>query len=82
MCKVGRGLFELGLAHRGKQEYSLYAKASPCQIFYFGGEEQTCEGLCMRIVLSALLFVSAALELLFLLSSRHWALQLCKVTSR
>ena len=35
-----------------------------------------------HVFLSALLFVSVALELLFLLSSPHWALQLYRVTSR
>ena len=81
-CEVGCGLFQLGLAHRGKWEYSLYAKSSLCQFFYCGGEERVCGGLRVRIVLSTLLFVSAALELLFLLSSPHWALQLHRVTSR
>ena len=38
-CEVGRGLFRLGVAHRGKREYSLRAKASPCQIFCSEGEE-------------------------------------------
>ena len=31
MCEVGRGLFLLGVARRGRWEYSLHAKASPCQ---------------------------------------------------
>ena len=77
------------MAHRGKREYSSHAKASPCQIFCSGGEERACGGLHVRIVLSvapvflsALLFVFAALELLFLSSSPHWALQLRKVISR
>ena len=82
MCEVGHGLFRLSVAHREKREYSLHAKASPCQIFCSGGEERACGGLRVRIVLFALLFVSAALELLFLSSSPHWALQLCRVTSR
>ena len=38
-CEVGRGLFRLGVAHRGKREYSLCAKASPCEIFCSGCEE-------------------------------------------
>ena len=81
-CEVGHGLFRLGLAYRGKQEYSSHAKSSLCQFFYYRGEEQSCGGLCVRIVLSALLFVSATLELLFLSSPPHWALQLHRVTSR
>ena len=82
MYEVGRGLFWLGVTHRGKREYSLYAKASPCQIFCSGGEERVCGDLRVQIILSALLFVSAALELLFLSFSPHWALQLHRVTSR
>ena len=39
VCEVGRGLFWLGVAHHGKREYSLCAKAFPCQIFCSGGEE-------------------------------------------
>ena len=41
-CEVARGLFWFGDGHRGRQEYSLHAKASPCPIFCFGGEEQAC----------------------------------------
>ena len=77
-CEVGCGLFRLGVAHREKWEYSLHAKASLCQIFCSEGVERACGGLRMRIVLfathvvlSALLFVFAALELLFLSSSPH-----------
>ena len=42
-CKVGCGLFRLGVAHREKQEYSSYAKASLYQIFCSEGEEQRVE---------------------------------------
>ena len=76
MCEVGRGLFRLGVAHRGKWEYSSHVKASPCQIFCSRDEERACGGLRVQIVFFA------ALELLFLLSSPHWALQLRRVTSR
>ena len=69
VCEVGCGLFQSGVAHCGKWEYSLHVKACPCQIFCFGGEERACGGLRVRIVLSAapvflsaLLFVSATLE--------------------
>ena len=89
MCEVGCGLFRLDLAHYGKREYSSHAKSSPYQFFCCGSEEQACGGLHVRIVLfaafvfiSALLFVFAALELLFLSSSPHWALQLHRDTSR
>ena len=76
-------------AHHGKWEYSLLAKASPCQFFYCGGEEQACGGLCVRIVLSAapvfisaFLFLSIVLELLFLLSSPHWPFNCTELPSR
>ena len=88
-CEDGCGLFRLGLAHRGKREYSLPTKASPCQFFCCGGEERACGGLCLRIVLSptpvflsALLFLSAALELLFLSSSPHWPFNCAELPSR
>ena len=72
-----------------KWEYFSHTKASSCQIFCSGGEEQACGGLRVQIILSvapvylcALLFASATLELLFLSSLPHWVLQLHKVTSR
>ena len=74
----GRGLFRLGLAHHGKQEYSSSAKASPCQFFYCGGEEQACGGLRVRIILSALLFLSTRASFLVILASL--ALHLPRVT--
>ena len=51
-CEVGRGLFLLCVACRERREYSLCTKASPCQIFCSGGEEQACGTIRVRIVLS------------------------------
>ena len=88
-CKDGRGLFRLDFAHCGMWEYSLPTKASPCQFFCCGGEEGARGGLCVRFVLfvvplflSPLLFVSAALELLFLSSSPHWPFNCRELPSR
>ena len=39
VCEDGCGLFRLGLANRGKWEYSLLVKASLCQFFCCGGKE-------------------------------------------
>ena len=62
----------------------LRANSSATEVKNERVEVFACESfyLLLLFFLSALLFVSAALELLFLSSSPHWALQLCRVTSR
>ena len=61
----------------------LRAKSSAPEVKNERVEAFTCESfyLLLLFFLSALLFVFAALELLFLLSSPHWVLQLRRVTS-
>ena len=63
---VSRGRdFTFDVARRGRREYSLHAKASPCPILCSGGEdggeeracgsggeEQVCGTICRRIALS------------------------------
>ena len=68
MCKVGRGMFLLGVAHRGRWEYSSCAKALLCQIFCSGGEERACGTIRVRIVLSAspVFYLLSCFYLLFL----------------
>ena len=53
VCEVARGLFQFGVARRGRREYSLHAKALPCPIFCSGGEERACGTIHVRIILSA-----------------------------
>ena len=52
-CEVGYGLFLLGVARRGRREYSLHAKALMCQIFCSEGEERAYGTIRVRIVISA-----------------------------
>ena len=67
-CEVERGLFLLGVACRGRWEYSLHVKASPYQIFCSGGEERACGMICVRIIssISSVFYLLSCFYLLFL----------------
>ena len=52
-CEVGCDLFQLGVARRGRREYSSLAKALLCQIFCSRGEKRACGTIRVQIVLSA-----------------------------